>query len=97
MATQKERELTFEILRLAIEVNESGRADVHVEYSGDSVHIYIVPMPYKANNEWLYYANDHAYFSGKAFKESEFIRVANEYIAEIKKHHPAYDSDGVKL
>lgn len=97
MATEKERKLTLEILSLAMEVNESGKADAHIEYSGDGLHMYIVPMPYNAKNEWLYYAQDHAYFSEKVFKESEFVRVANDYITELKKYHPAFDADGVKL
>lgn len=97
MATEKEKAIVQEILGLAMEVNEFGSADAHIEYSGDGLHMYIVPMPYNAKNEWLYYAKDHAYFSEKVFKESEFIRVADEYIAELKKYHPAFDADGVKL
>jgi hypothetical protein len=97
MATVKERELTYEVLRLAMEVNEAGLADAHVEYSGDCMSIYIVPVPYNSKNEWLYYAKDQAYYSDEVFKESEFLKTANEYIAELKKHHPQFDADGVKL
>lgn len=97
MATEKEKALVLEIVSMAIEVNAQGKVDAHVEYNGDCLHLYIVPLPYKSGNDWLYYAKDQAYFSDEVFRESEFIGIANDFIAELKKHHPAFDADGVKL
>lgn len=97
MATEKEKALVLEVVGLAIEVNALGKVDAHVEYNGDFLHLYIVPRPYKSGNDWLYYAKDQAYFSDDVFSESGFVNIANEFITELKKYHPSFDADGVKL
>jgi hypothetical protein len=97
MATQKETELLSEITSLALGVNEAGEVDARVEVSSASVQMRMSAQPYNAENAWVYYPDRAAYFSNDVFTEENFEYVAGTYIAELKKHHPQYDADGVRL
>lgn len=97
MATEKERSLTNEILALAMDVNDAGAIDVHVDVTYMSVQIRMSSKPFDVTNDWVYYPDRAAYFSGGVFTEENFEYVAGEYILELKKHHPQYDADGVRV
>lgn len=97
MATDKEKALVSEIVGLATEVNEVGAVDVHVDISSSSVQIRMSPLPFNAASAWVYYPDRPAYFSNDVFTEENFEYVAGTYIAELKKHHPQYDADGVRV
>ena len=97
LATQKEQALLNEIIDLAHGVNEAGQVDARVEVSAASVYVRMSAKPYNAENAWVYYPDRPAYFSDGVFTEENFEYVAGTYIAELKKHHPQYDADGVKL
>lgn len=97
MATEKEQALISEITSLAIGVNEAGLVDARVEISSYTVQVRMSAKPYNAENAWIFYPERTAYFSDGVFTEENFEYVASTYIAELKKHHPAYDADGVKL
>ena len=99
MTTQKERELIAEIIGLAIEVNEAGNVCARVEVGPSSITMRIHPkMISDAESwEWIYYPQMQAYFESEDFDASHFDKPAAEFIAELKKHHPAFDADGVKL
>ena len=95
MATQKETDLLGEITDLALGVNAAGLVDARVEVSAASVYVRMSAKPYNAENAWVYYPDRPAYFSDGVFTEENFEYVAGTYIAELKKHHPQYDADGV--
>jgi hypothetical protein len=97
MATQKETDLLNEITSLALEVNEAGVVAAYVDISGYSVQVRMSPNPFNEESDWIYYPDRPAYFSNDVFTEENFEYVAGTYIAELKKHHPQYDADGVKL
>lgn len=97
MATEKERNLTNEIVSLAMDVSEAGNVSAHVDVSSTSVQVRLSAQPFNAENAWVYYPDRAAYFSNDIFTESDFEYVAGTYIAELKKHHPQYDADGVRL
>jgi len=97
MATEKEQALVTQIIDLAHGVNEAGVVDVHVELWASAVEIRMSKAPFNSTNDWVYYPKQAAYFSNGVFKEEQFEYVAGTYIAELKKHHPQYDADGVKL
>ena len=97
MATDKEKALVSEIVELAMEVNSFGEVDAHVDVSHMSVQVRMSAKPFNRENAWVYYSDRPAYFSDSTFTEENFEYVAGTYIAELKKHHPQYDADGVKL
>jgi hypothetical protein len=97
VATEKERILLSEIIDLATGVNETGKVDAHVDVWSSGVQIRMSAQPFNAENAWVYYPDRAAYFSNGIFTESDFEYVAGAYIAELKKHHPQYDADGVRL
>lgn len=97
MATVKEAELLSEITKLALEVNEAGKVDAHVDVWSAGVRIRMAAQPFNSQNTWVYYPDRAAYFSNDIFSEADFEYVAGTYIAELKKHHPQFDADGVKL
>lgn len=97
MATEKEKALVAQITDLAIGVNEAGAVNARVEISSAAVQVLMSAKPFNAENAWVYYPDRSAYFSDSTFTEENFIYVAGTYIAELKKHHPNYDADGVEL
>lgn len=97
MATQKETELLSEITSLALGVNEAGSVDVHVDLWASGLQVRMSAQPFNSENDWVYYPERVAYFSNSVFTEENFEYVAGTYIAELKKHHPQYDADGVRL
>lgn len=97
MPTQKELSLISEIIDLATGVNEAGEVDARVEISSALVQVRLSALPYNAENAWVYYPERAAYFSNDIFTEENFEFVAGTYIAELKKHHPQYDADGVRV
>ncbi|MNE83167.1 hypothetical protein D3C80_1799590 [compost metagenome] len=97
MATQKEQALLNEIIDLAHGVNEAGQVDARVEVWSGGVQIRMSDKPFDSTNDWVYYPDRAAYFSGEVFSEADFEYVAGTYITELKKHHPQYDADGVRV
>lgn len=97
MTTEKERQLVNEIVDLVSGVNDAGLVDARVEVSSAAVQVRLSAKPYNAANAWVYYPDRAAYFSNDVFTEADFEYVAGTYIAELKKHHPQYDADGVRL
>ena len=97
MTTQKERELMAEIIDLADGVNSDGKVNARVEMWWAGFRIMMSARPYNEESDWIYYPDRVAYFSGDVFSEENFEYVAGTYIAELKKYHPQYDADGVKL
>lgn len=97
MATDKEKALVSEIISLATEVNAAGVVDVHVDVWSAAVQMRMAPLPFDEASEWVYYPDRAAYFSNDVFTEENFEYVAGTYILELKKHHPQYDADGVRV
>jgi hypothetical protein len=99
MATVKEREVVSEIMNLACDVNAEGSVSVSVEVNSSALSMRISPVDISDAEDWkwIYYPGRPAYFESEHFDEDYFgIQVA-EFIAELKKHHPQFDADGVKL
>ncbi len=97
MATDKEKALVSEIVGLATDINELADIDVAVDIRQAGVHVRISPKSFDETTPWVYYPERTAYFSDDTFTEENFEYVAGTYIAELKKHHPQYDADGVHL
>lgn len=97
MATEKERALVSEIVDLATDINVVGEIDVSVDLRQSGIHVRMSPKSFDEATEWVYYPERSAYFSSDIFTEENFEYVASTYILELKKHHPAFDADGVKL
>lgn len=97
MATDKEKALVSEIVGLATDINVVDEIDVSVDIRNAGVHVRMSPKTFDETTEWVYYPDRVAYFSNDVFTEENFEYVAGTYIAELKKHHPQYDADGVKL
>jgi len=99
MATVKEREVVSEIMNLACDVNAEGKVSVHAEVNSFGIQIRISPAEISdADNwQWIYYPKMQAYFESESFDADYFDKPASEFIAELKKHHPQFDADGVKL
>lgn len=97
MATEKERSLMIEIMDLADGVNADGKVNARVEMWSAGFQLMMSARPYNEENDWVYYPDRVAYFSDDVFSEENFEFVASTYIAELKKHHPQYDADGVRV
>lgn len=99
MTTKKERDLITQVIGLAIEVNEAGNvcACVNVGPSSLTMRIHPTAISDAEDWEWIYYPAIPAYFENELFDADHFDKPAAEFIAELKKHHPQYDADGVKL
>jgi hypothetical protein len=97
MATEKERALVAEIVGLAADINEADEIDVSVDLRQSGIHVRMSPKTFDETTEWVYYPERSAYFSNDIFTEENFEFVAGQYISELKKHHPLYDADGVRL
>lgn len=97
MATDKEKALVSEIVGLANEINAEDVIDVSVDLRVHGVHVRISPKSFDDTTPWVYYPERTAYFSDDTFTEENFEYVAGTYILELKKHHPQYDADGVRV
>lgn len=99
MATEKERKLIREITDLACDVNMAGVVAATVDINAASISVRISPPSVSecVEWEWIYYPERPAYFESESFDAEYFDAQAAEFIAELKKHHPAFDADGVKL
>jgi hypothetical protein len=95
MATKKEKALVRELVELALEVNEQGRYDVHVEIRAGAIDFQISPADWAGN--WVFYGEDTAYFSRDPWTEDDFAKRIAVFIYETKKRHAGYDDDGIKL
>lgn len=96
MTTQKERELIAEIASLALDIG-AGKYSVDVQYSGH-IHAMHVNISKQGDKGYIYYG-DALYLSGRKdiWGPKQAIEGLEEALAEIKKYHPAFDADGVKL
>lgn len=96
MTTQKERELIAEITSLALDIG-AGEYNVDVDYSGH-IHALHVRIGKKSASDWVYYGHS-IYLSGRTeiWGHQSAIEALEEALTEIKKYHPQYDADGVKL
>jgi hypothetical protein len=99
MATVKERKLIREITDLALDVNMAGNVAASVDINSASLAVRISPLIVSECDEWewIYYPKTPAYFESESFDADYFDKPAAEFIAELKKHHPQFDADGVKL
>jgi hypothetical protein len=99
MATVKEREVVSEIMNLACDVNAEGSVSVSVDVNSSALTMRISPVDISDAQDWkwIYYPERPAYFESEDFDAEYFDKPAAEFIAELKKHHPQYDADGVKL
>ena len=99
MATEKERNLIREITDLACDVNMAGNVVASVDINAASIAVRISPPSVSecSDWEWIYYPAMPAYFESESFGADYFDKPAAEFIAELKKYHPAFDADGVKL
>lgn len=96
MTTQKERELIAEIMSLALDIG-AGEYSVGVDYSGH-IHALHVRVAKKSASDWVYYS-DAIYLSGRIeiWGPKQAVEALEEALTEIKKYHPQYDADGVRL
>jgi len=96
VATEKERKLIQEITELALDIG-AGDYDVCVDYSGH-IHALSVRIALRGSSDWVYYG-EQIYLSGRKdiWTTDRAIAELNEALTEIKKYHPAFDADGVKL
>lgn len=96
MTTQKERELIAEITSLALDIG-AGKYSIDVQYSGHihALHVNIA----KAGDDGYIYYGDAIYLSGRKdiWGPKHSIKSLEEALTEIKKYHPQFDADGVKL
>lgn len=97
MATEKERKLMGEIMNLACDVNEVGNVVASVDINAASLAVRISPLNASGDWDWIYYPEMPAYFESETFEADYFDKPVAAFIAELKKHHPQYDADGVKL
>jgi hypothetical protein len=99
VATEKERNVINEIMNLACDVNLAGQVSVHAEVNSGGVTMRISPVVISDADawEWIYYPKMQAYFENESFDADYFDKPAAEFISELKKYHPAFDADGVKL
>ena len=96
MTTEKERELIAEITSLALDIG-ADEYNVGVHYSGH-IHALHVRVAKKSATDWVYYG-DAIYLSGREdiWGPKQSIKSLEEALIEVKKYHPQYDADGVKL
>lgn len=96
MTTQKERELIAEITSLALDIG-AGDYDVCVDYAGH-VHAISVRISLRGSSDNVYYG-DQIYLSGRKdiWTADRAVAGLDEALTEIKKYHPSFDADGVKL
>lgn len=97
MATEKERKLIREITDLALDVNMAGNVIASVDVNRSSLSVRISPLDVSGDWDWIYWPEQAAYFENETFDAGYFDKPAAEFIAELKKYHPAFDADGVKL
>lgn len=86
-----------EIMNLACDVNEAGNVVASVDINAASLAVRIAPLNASGDWDWIYYPKMPAYFESETFDADYFDKPAAAFIAELKKHHPAFDADGVKL
>jgi len=96
MATVKERELIREITDLALDIG-AGDYDVCVDYSGH-IHAISVRIALRGSSDCVYYG-DQIYLSGRKeiWSADRAIAELEDALTEVKKYHPQFDADGVKL
>lgn len=96
MATEKEKALVKEITNLAMEIG-AGDFSVDVDYSGH-VHALYINISKEGDYGYIHYG-EAIYLSGRKdiWGHEQAIAALEEALAEIKKYHPAFDADGVKL
>lgn len=96
MATEKEKALVQEIINLAMDMGD-GDYNTCVDYHGH-VHAIDVRIALKGSGDWIYYA-DTCYLSGRrgVFTEKQSIPQLKAMLKQVKKHHPQYDADGVRV
>lgn len=88
MATEKERNLLNQLIDAVLKVNASSkRVNVELEINHMSVGVKISdPVEVLANCDqpsnwdWLFYDNNHAYFSDDVFSEEAFLVRCQELI-----------------
>lgn len=100
MATQKELEITQDLLSAAIAVNSSNEnVNVQVDVQRFGVSIRIAPDKKVLNPvwEWLFYPESAAYFSTDVFGEETFAERCAVFMTEINKHMISADADGVPV
>jgi outer membrane scaffolding protein for murein synthesis (MipA/OmpV family) len=86
-------------MNLACDVNAEGSVSVSVEVNSSALTMRISPVDISDSQDWkwIYYPEHPAYFESEDFDEDYFGIQAAEFIAELKKYHPQFDADGVKL
>ena len=96
MATVKEKALVAEITGLALEMG-AGEYNACVDYHG-YIHGVDVRVAHKDSSEWAFYS-DTVYLSGRnnLWTEKTSIPQLKKILAQVKKYHPQFDADGVKL
>lgn len=89
MATQKESQITQDLVAAAIAVNASNDGvNVSVIVQRSCVQVTISPDKEVQNPtwEWLFYPESNAYFSTDVFDEETFVSRCDVFMAEINKH-----------
>jgi hypothetical protein len=96
MATEKEKALVGEITNLAMEMG-AGDYNTCVDYHGH-VHGVDVRIALKGSSDWVYYS-DTVYLSGRTatWTEKTSVPQLKAMLKQVKKHHPQYDADGVRV
>jgi hypothetical protein len=96
VATEKERELIAEITSLAMDIG-AGEYSAFVDYHGH-IHGFDARVSKKDARDYCYYA-ETVYLSGRTptWTEKDSIPQLEDILHSIKKYHPAFDADGVKL
>lgn len=99
MTTQKERELMCEIMNLAVDVNTSGgEYTIAANYIGH-IHAFEIRVMDKDLNvqgdpyEWAHLSGGET----ELWDEDQAIESLTAQLSIVKKYHPAFDADGVKL
>lgn len=96
MATLKEKAIVGHMYTLAMEMAASDHTAC-IDYHG-FVHGVDVRIAKKNSNDWEYYS-ETAYLSGRShvWTEKTSLPLLNEMLHQLKKYHPAFDDDGIKL
>lgn len=101
MATAKEIQLTLKLVEAAIKVNASNdQVGVEVDVRSSCVCLRITPdrkTVLHGGWDWVFCADNPAFFSNEFWEESLFIERCEAFIAEVNKHLVATDADGVPV
>jgi hypothetical protein len=86
MPTKAERALTKKLVSLAMDISEGGKFDACVDVRAAGIDFRINIKPFDAKNDYLFYGEGAAYFSGSPWTEKDFSDRIGVFINEANKY-----------